>query len=171
MIAVKMNDEPLPAEHGFPARLIVPGLYGYVSATKWLAELELTTLEAFDAYWVPRGWAKEAPILTQSRIDVPERRTCRPAPSRSPAWRGRPIAASRRSRSSVDGGDWQPATLATEIGPQTWVQWKWGWQAAPGNHVLAVRATDGTGEAQTAQVTPPPPDGARGYHQIAVQVG
>ena len=71
MIAVKMNDQPLPAEHGFPARLIVPGLFGYVSATKWLAELELTTLEAFDAYWVPRGWAKEAPILTQSRIDVP----------------------------------------------------------------------------------------------------
>ena len=77
MIAVKMNDEPLPAEHGFPARLIVPGLYGYVSATKWLAELELTTLEAIDAYWVPRGWAKEAPILTQSRIDVPVARARR----------------------------------------------------------------------------------------------
>ena len=124
MIAVKMNDQPLPAEHGFPARLIVPGLYGYVSATKWLAELELTTLEAFDAYWVPRGWAKEAPILTQSRIDVPERERAGRASSRSPASRGRPIAASRRSRCRSTAATGSTATLATEIGPQTWVQWK-----------------------------------------------
>ena len=170
MIAVKMNDQPLPAEHGFPARLIVPGLYGYVSATKWLAELELTTLEAFDAYWVPRGWAKEAPILTQSRIDVPNGNV--PAgivPVAGVAWA--PDRGISKVEVSVDGGDWQQATLATEIGPQTWVQWKWSWQAAPGNHVLAVRATDGTGETQTSQASPPPPDGARGYHQIAVQVG
>ncbi len=170
MIAVKMNDQPLPAEHGFPARLIVPGLYGYVSATKWLAELELTTLEAFDAYWVPRGWAKEAPILTQSRIDVPNGNV-QPGivPVAGVAWA--PDRGISKVEVSVDGGDWQPATLATEIGPQTWVQWKWAWQAAPGNHVLAVRATDGTGETQTSQASPPPPDGARGYHQIAVQVG
>ena len=170
MIAVKMNDQPLPAEHGFPARLIVPGLYGYVSATKWLAELELTTLEAFDAYWVPRGWAKEAPILTQSRIDVPNGNVqAGIVPVAGVAWA--PDRGISKVEVSVDGGDWQPATLATEIGPQTWVQWKWAWQAAPGNHVLAVRATDGTGETQTSQASPPPPDGARGYHQIAVQVG
>jgi DMSO/TMAO reductase YedYZ molybdopterin-dependent catalytic subunit len=170
MIAVKMNDQPLPAEHGFPARLIVPGLYGYVSATKWLAELELTTLEAFDAYWVPRGWAKKAPILTQSRIDVPNGNVqAGIVPVAGVAWA--PDRGISKVEIQVDGGEWQPATLATEIGPQTWVQWKWSWQAAPGNHVLAVRATDGTGETQTAQASPPPPDGARGYHQIAVQVG
>ena len=172
MIAVKMNDEPLPAEHGFPARLIVPGLYGYVSATKWLAELELTTLEAIDAYWVPRGWAKEAPILTQSRIDVPSSGASVKAgvvAVAGVAWA--PDRGISKVEVSVDGGDWQPATLATEIGPQTWVQWKLGWQAAPGDHVIEVRATDGTGEVQTDQVTPPPPDGARGHHRIAVKVG
>ena len=124
MIAVKMNDQPLPAEHGFPARLIVPGLYGYVSATKWLAELELTTLEAFDAYWVPRGWAKEAPILTQSRIDVPNGNVqAGVVPVAGVAWA--PDRGISKVEVSVDGGDWQRRTLATEIGPQTWVQWKW----------------------------------------------
>jgi DMSO/TMAO reductase YedYZ molybdopterin-dependent catalytic subunit len=172
LIAVKMNDAPLPAEHGFPARLIVPGLYGYVSATKWLAELELTTLESFDAYWVPRGWAKEAPILTQSRIDVPQGNAsvkAGPVAVAGVAWA--PDRGIEKVEVSVDGGDWQAATLATEIGPQTWVQWKWTWGATPGSHVLEVRATDGTGETQTAQQTPPPPDGARGHHRIAVQVG
>ncbi len=171
MIAVKMNDQPLPAEHGFPARLIVPGLYGYVSATKWLAELELTTLEAFDAYWVPRGWAKEAPILTQSRIDVPRSGSSVRAgvvQVAGVAWA--PDRGISKVEVSLDGGEWQPATLATEIGPQTWVQWQVGLQAAAGNHVIAVRATDGTGETQTDQVTRPDPDGARGYHQIGVQV-
>jgi DMSO/TMAO reductase YedYZ molybdopterin-dependent catalytic subunit len=171
LVAVEMNDAPLPAEHGFPARLIVPGLYGYVSATKWLAELELTTLESFDAYWVPRGWAKEAPILTQSRIDVPRANAslkAGPVVVAGVAWA--PDRGIEKVEVSVDGGDWQAATLATEIGPQTWVQWRWTWGATPGNHILEVRATDGTGETQTAQATPPPPDGARGHHQIAVQV-
>jgi DMSO/TMAO reductase YedYZ molybdopterin-dependent catalytic subunit len=172
MIAVKMNDEPLPAEHGFPARLIVPGLYGYVSATKWLAEIELTTLEAFDAYWVPRGWAKEAPILTQSRIDVPRSGSSVKAgvvQVAGVAWA--PDRGISKVEVSVDQGQtWQAATLATEIGPQTWVQWMFGWQATPGTYVVAVRATDGTGETQPAQPTPPAPDGARGYHAIQVQV-
>jgi DMSO/TMAO reductase YedYZ molybdopterin-dependent catalytic subunit len=171
LIAVKMNDEPLPAEHGFPARLIVPGLYGYVSATKWLSEIELTTLEGFDAYWVPRGWAKEAPILTQSRIDVPRGEATMPAGTVAVA--GVAWAPDRGISSvevSVDGGAWQQATLAAEIGPQTWVQWKWSWQATAGDHVLAVRAIDGTGEVQTDQVTRPDPDGARGHHRIAVRV-
>jgi DMSO/TMAO reductase YedYZ molybdopterin-dependent catalytic subunit len=171
MIAVKMNDQPLPAEHGFPARLIVPGLFGYVSATKWLAELELTTLEAFDAYWVPRGWSKEAPILTQSRIDVPRSGSSVRAgvvQVAGVAWA--PDRGISKVEVSLDGGAWQPATLATAIGPQTWVQWQAGLQAAPGNHVVAVRATDGTGETQSSQVTRPDPDGARGYHQISVQV-
>ena len=127
MIAVKMNDEPLPrrARLPRPARSS-PGLYGYVSATKWLTEIELTTLEAFDAYWVPRGWAKEAPILTQSRIDVPrsERDGEGAASCRSPGVAWAPDRGISKVEVSVDGGDWQAATLATPIGPQTWVQWK-----------------------------------------------
>jgi DMSO/TMAO reductase YedYZ molybdopterin-dependent catalytic subunit len=173
LIAVKMNDEPLPVEHGFPARLIVPGLYGYVSATKWLAELELTTLDAFDAYWVPRGWAKEAPILTQSRIDVPHQGT-KVAPGlvnvAGVAWA--PDRGVSKVEVSVDEDGWRQATLSTAaFGPQTWVQWKYAWQATAGAHAIRVRATDGTGVVQEERVTPPPPDGARGYHSITVEVG
>jgi DMSO/TMAO reductase YedYZ molybdopterin-dependent catalytic subunit len=171
IIAVKMNDAPLPVEHGFPARLIVPGLYGYVSATKWLTELELTTLEAIDAYWVPRGWAKEAPILTQSRIDVPQNGaqvTAGPTAVAGIAWA--PDRGISKVEVRIDGGAWNAATLATELTPATWVQWKWTWQAKAGQHVIEVRATDGTGAVQTDQVTPPDPDGARGHHQIAVEV-
>jgi DMSO/TMAO reductase YedYZ molybdopterin-dependent catalytic subunit len=172
MIALRMNGEPLPMEHGFPARLIVPGLYGYVSATKWLAELELTTLEAFDAFWVPRGWAKEAPILTQSRIDVPGYGTFVP-PGRTAvagvAWA--PDRGISRVEVQVDDGPWQATTLSVPISDATWVQWRLAWDATPGRHQLAVRATDGDGVVQTADRTPPIPDGARGHHTIVVNVG
>ncbi len=172
IIALHMNDQPLPAEHGFPARLIVPGLYGYVSATKWLSELELTTLEAYDAYWVPRGWAKEGPILTQSRIDTPGQGAslqAGPVPVAGVAWA--PDRGISKVEVDVDGANaWQVATLATAIGPQTWVQWRWTWQASSGGHTIIVRATDGTGAVQTAEVTPPDPDGARGYHRVSVNV-
>jgi DMSO/TMAO reductase YedYZ molybdopterin-dependent catalytic subunit len=172
MIAVKMNDAPLPAEHGFPARLIVPGLYGYVSATKWLKELELTTLEAFDAYWVPRGWAKEAPILTQSRIDTPRNQQRLPAGTvvvAGVAWA--PDRGIKSVEVSVDGGAWQAATIGERLSNATWVQWKLNWQATPGNHVLEVRATDGGGDVQTTDVTRPDPDGARGHHKVQVAIG
>jgi len=173
MVAVRMNDEPLPVEHGFPARLIVPGLYGYVSATKWLSEIELTTLEAFDAYWVPRGWAKEAPILTQSRIDTPRGTARVLPPGRVPvagvAWA--PERGIRAVEVAVDGRAWQPARLGAAISDQTWVQWRYDWDATPGLHRLTVRAIDGTGEVQTAEVTPPAPDGARGHHSVEVVVG
>jgi DMSO/TMAO reductase YedYZ molybdopterin-dependent catalytic subunit len=172
IIAVKMNGQPLPAAHGFPARLIVPGLYGYVSATKWLSELELTTLEAIDAYWVPRGWAKEAPILTQSRIDVPRQdahfRQGDPVAVAGVAWA--PDRGVSKVEVRVDDGDWRPATLATAIGPQTWLQWKLAWTATPGRHTFTVRATDGTGVTQEEKATPPPPDGARGYDAVSIQV-
>ena len=171
MIAVKMNDVPLPVEHGFPARLIVPGLYGYVSATKWLTEIELTTLEAVDAYWVPRGWAKEAPILTQSRIDVPQnglRVPAGPVAVAGVAWA--PDRGISKVEVRVDGGAWQAATLATELSAATWVQWKWTWQATAGTHFIEVRATDGTGEVQTDKVSRPDPDGARGHDQVQVEV-
>ena len=170
MVAVRMNDQPLPPNHGFPARLIVPGLYGYVSATKWLTELELTTLEAFDGYWVPLGWAKKAPILTQSRIDTPR--------SGSVAAGQVPIAgiawAPDRGISKVEvgiDGTWQEARLSTPISDATWVQWVLDWNATPGNHSIQVRATDGAGETQPEQRTPPAPDGARGWDAVDVSVG
>lgn len=171
LVAVAMNGDPLPAEHGFPARLIVPGLYGYVSATKWLVKIGLTTLEAFNGYWVPLGWAKEAPILTQSRIDVPKR-----GASVSPgdvavagvAWA--PDRGVSKVEVQVDGKAWAPAELSVPISDATWVQWLFRWSATPGTHTLSVRATDGTGEVQTADVTRPAPDGARGHHTISVSV-
>jgi DMSO/TMAO reductase YedYZ molybdopterin-dependent catalytic subunit len=170
MIAVGMNGEPLPVEHGFPARLIIPGLYGYVSATKWLVEIELTTLEAFDAYWVPLGWAKEAPILTQSRIDVPHNGAAvavGPVAIAGVAWA--PDRGIAKVEVRVDEGAWLPATLSAPISKATWVQWRLGWDAAAGDHTIEVRATDGLGETQTDQQSPPAPDGARGYHAIRVR--
>ncbi len=171
MVAVAMNGEPLPASHGFPARLIVPGLYGYVSATKWLAEIELTTLEAFDAYWVPLGWAKEAPILTQSRIDVPR------GGSRTPggavavagvAWA--PDRGVSGVEVQVDEDGWQPAEISAPISDTTWVQWVHRWDATPGDHLLRVRAIDGNGDVQTDAKSRPAPDGARGHHTIQVTI-
>jgi DMSO/TMAO reductase YedYZ molybdopterin-dependent catalytic subunit len=174
MIALKMNDEPLPRAHGFPARLIVPGLYGYVSATKWLSELELTTIEAFNGYWVPLGWAKNGPILTQSRIDVPHHGQT-VASGRVPiagvAWA--PDRGVAKVEVAIDGA-WQAATISTPISAATWVQWLYAWDAAaagPGPHTIEVRATDGDGVVQTADVTPPAPDGARGHQTIQVTVG
>jgi DMSO/TMAO reductase YedYZ molybdopterin-dependent catalytic subunit len=174
MIALQMNDAPLPRAHGFPARLIVPGLYGYVSATKWLTELELTTLEAFDGYWVPLGWAKKGPILTQSRIDVPTSGTSVAAgrvPIAGVAWA--PDRGISRVEVSIDGGAWQEAQLSAAISKATWVQWLVAWDAAAagkGTHTIEVRATDGTGQVQTSDRTPPAPDGARGHHTIQVSV-
>ncbi len=170
MIAVGMNGQPLPRAHGYPARLIVPGLYGYVSATKWLAELELTTLEAFDAYWVPLGWAKEAPILTQSRIDLPlNGANLDPGPITiaGVAW------APDRGITKVEVGindEWHEARLSTPISKATWVQWLYDWAPASGAYTIEVRATDGTGVVQTAEHSEPAPDGARGHHTIKVRV-
>ncbi len=172
MIALGMNGTPLPTEHGYPARLIVPGLFGYVSATKWLAEIELTTLEAFDAYWVPLGWAKEAPILTQSRIDVPRdgaRVAAGVVAIAGVAWA--PDRGVSAVEVRIDGGAWQPTTLSAAVARAAWVQWQVPWDAAAGDHRIEVRATDGTGAVQAADVTPPAPDGARGHHAITVAVG
>jgi hypothetical protein len=168
-----MNDEPLPRNHGFPARLIVPGLYGYVSATKWLSELELTTLEACNGYWVPLGWSKLGPILTQSRIDTPsdgQRVAAGRVPIAGIAWA--PDRGVAKVEVAIDGV-WQDAQLSTPISNATWVQWLVAWDAAasgPGTHAIEVRATDGTGAVQTSDVTPPAPDGARGHHRIQVVV-
>jgi hypothetical protein len=172
MVAVAMNGEPLPANHGFPARLIVPGLFGYVSATKWLAEIELTTWDAFDAYWVPLGWSKEGPILTQSRIDTPhngDRLTAGMVPIAGVAWA--PDRGVRAVEVRIDEGEWIEAELSRPISDATWVQFVHRWNAAPGDHVIQVRATDGIGDVQTDERTPPAPSGARGHHTIQVNAG
>ncbi len=171
MIALGMNGEALPLEHGFPARLVVPGLYGYVSATKWLKTIELTTWDRATGYWVPRGWAREAPIKTQSRIDVPRSgQTVAAGPVRiaGVAW------AQRRGISKVevriDDGEWHDADLGDAVSDDAWRQWVTDWQATPGTHTIQVRATDRTGTTQTADEAPPAPDGATGYHTLDVTV-
>ncbi len=168
LVAVGMNGEPLPLKHGFPARLVVSGLYGYVSATKWLAEVEFAGWDDFDAYWVPRGWAKEAPIKTQSRIDTPQpgRITAGANVIAGVAW-----AQSRgieRVEIQVDEGPWMEAALPEELSIDSWRQWYLQHDFAPGSHVISVRATDATGATQTAEVQDPRPDGATGYHMVRV---
>lgn len=165
MVAYAMNGEPLPVRHGFPARLIVAGLYGYVSATKWLAEIELSTWNAFDGYWVPRGWSKEGPIKTQSRIDVPRSGAelrAGTVPVAGVAWA--PTRGISKVEVQVDDGPWRPCELGPVSGDETWVQWIYRWRAEPGDHVVSVRATDGDGETQTSDVARPDPDGATGWH-------
>ncbi|MFC8301917.1 molybdopterin-dependent oxidoreductase [Micromonospora orduensis] len=171
LLAIGMNGEPLPVEHGFPVRMVVPGLYGYVSACKWVTELELTRFADFDAYWVPRGWSVEGPIKTQSRIDAPRARnrlTTGPVTVAGVAWaQHRGI---RRVEVRVDGGPWQEAELAPTVSVDTWVQWSWRWDATPGEHRLQVRATDATGETQTERRQGVVPDGATGWHTVTVTV-
>jgi DMSO/TMAO reductase YedYZ molybdopterin-dependent catalytic subunit len=168
MIAVQMNDEPLPPRHGYPARLIIPGLYGYVSATKWLTDLEVTTWEAFDGYWVPLGWAKEGPILTQARIDTPTRDVAAGrVPIAGVAWA--PDRGISKVEVAVDG-EWRAAELSSPISDTTWVQWVLRWDATPGEHVISVRATDGDGVLQEELPSRPAPDGARGWHERRIRV-
>ncbi|MGN6129751.1 MAG: molybdopterin-dependent oxidoreductase [Nocardioidaceae bacterium] len=171
LVAVAMNGEPLPLAHGFPARLVVPGLYGYVSATKWLTDLEVSRFADFEAYWTTRGYAARAPIKTASRIDVPRPFAHVPA-SRVPvagvAWaQDRGID---RVEVRVDDGAWQQARLAAEDGIDTWRQWVWEWDATPGSHTLQVRATDRAGRTQTSERAPVAPDGATGWHSVDVTV-
>jgi len=170
LIAVGMNGEPLPVGHGFPARLIVAGLYGYVSATKWLSSIELHGPE-FEGYWIPRGWAKEAPVKTASRIDVPKH-SARVAAGRvavaGVAWapdRGVDVVEVR-----ADDDPWLPARLSEPLGANAWRQWLVEWDATPGRHRLQVRATDGDGRVQTERRVSPRPDGATGWHTIQVRV-
>ena len=171
MVAIGMNGEPLPLEHGFPARLIVPGLYGYVSATKWLTEIRLTTFADFDHYWVGRGWSEQAPIKTQSRIDTPG--PLKRIPQGLTTIAGVAWAQTRgidNVEVRIDDGDWRLAELATELNDTTWRQWKLDWSASPGRHDIACRATDGTGATQTETRAEPMPDGATGWHSIVVLV-
>ena len=171
IVALTMNGEPLPFSHGFPARLVVPGLYGYVSATKWLTEIELTTMDAFDSYWVPRGYSKEAPIKMASRIDVPRGLAtipAGPAAIAGVAW-SQTVGISKVEL-SIDSGEWFEADLAQEQSKDTWRQWSYKWDAPTGRHDIAVRATDVNGKLQIEERTAPLPNGATGWHSIIVLV-
>jgi len=171
LLAVAMNGTALPIAHGFPARMVVPGLYGYVSATKWVTDIEVTTFAAASAYWAQRGWSQQAPIKTESRIDVPAGNASL-APGRTPvagvAWAQHKGIAAVEVR--VDGGPWQEARLAAVPDIDTWRQWVWEWDATPGTHLLEARATDATGYTQTAVQAQPEPNGASGYPSAAVTV-
>ncbi|MCH0563015.1 molybdopterin-dependent oxidoreductase [Streptomyces sp. MUM 2J] len=171
LLAFGMNGEPLPFAHGFPVRMVVPGLYGYVSACKWIKDIELTTFDSYDPYWAERGWARRAPIRTQSRIDTPKP-FARPAAGTvmvaGVAWaQHRGID---RVEVRVDDGPWRTARLASEDSRDTWRQWSVPWQATRGSHTLTVRATDRTGRVQTDRRTRPRPDGAAGRHSVVVTV-
>ncbi len=171
MLAVGMNGETLPPVHGYPVRMIVPGLFGYVSACKWLVELELTTFDAYDPYWVERGWAKEAPIKTMARIDAPKPLARIPAGKTAIA--GVAWAQHRgieRVEVRIDGGEWAAARLAAIDTIDTWRQWVLDWDAVPGRHTLEVRATDATGATQPEMRATPFPEGATGWHSIVMTV-
>ncbi len=170
MVAVAMNGTPLPVDHGFPARLVVPGLYGYVSATKWLTAIEVTGWDT-DGYWIPRGWSKKGPIKTEARVDVPRRGSpvaAGPTVIAGVAWA--PTRGIDRVEVKIDDGPWRPATLADSLGVDTWRQWHGTWDLTPGSHTITARATDGTGTIQTVTAVPPAPDGASGYPSIQVTV-
>lgn len=171
LVAVGMNGEPLPAVHGFPARLVTPGLFGFVGATKWLARLQATTYRAEQAYWTERDWATDAPVLTQSRIDTPRglaRLTAGEVVIGGVAWAQQ--RGIERVEVRVDEGEWRRATLGPDAGIDYWRQWYLPWQVTPGRHELTVRATDSTGATQPEQEEPPFPRGATGWHSIVVIV-
>jgi DMSO/TMAO reductase YedYZ molybdopterin-dependent catalytic subunit len=172
LLAIGMNGEPLPTEHGYPARLVVPGLYGYVSATKWVVDLELTRFDRAEAYWTRLGWSPRGPIKTESRIDVP--RSGQDIPRGPVTFGGVAWAQNRGVRAvevRIDDGPWQPAELGASYSNDTWRLWSFGWQAtAPARHTITVRATDNTGAVQTSAEADPVPDGATGWHSVSFAV-
>lgn len=169
IVAVGMNGETLSPAHGYPARLIVPGLYGYVSATKWLREIELTRFDRFEGYWIPRGWSARGPIKLQSRIDTPSRTIAAvPTPIAGVAWD--PLHGISRVEVRIDDGDWQDATLGPQQFSTTWRQWWMAWQPTPGRHVIQCRATNEQGVVQTQERRSVAPDGATGWHSVTIKV-
>ena len=168
LLAVGLNGQPLPIEHGYPARLVVPGLYGYVSATKWVVDMELTRFDRAKAYWTRQGWAPRAPVKTESRIDVP--RDGQKVPMGTVVFGGVAWAQNRGVRAVevlIDDGMWQPAEQGASYSNETWRLWSFPWQAkSPGKHTITVRATDNTGVTQTADRVGTVPDGATGWHTV-----
>ncbi len=171
MLAIGMNGEPLPLEHGYPVRMVVPGLYGFVSATKWVVDLEVTRFADSKAYWTERGWSERGPIKTMARVEVPK--SFAKVSAGRVAIGGTAWAQTRgitKVEVQIDNGDWAEATLSAEASVITWRQWSYEWDATPGPHYIKVRATDGTGEVQTDQRAEPVPDGASGWQSVMVTV-
>lgn len=171
LLAVGMNGDPLPLEHGFPVRMVVPGLYGYVSATKWVTDLEVTRFDRATAYWTDRGWSERGPVKLQSRIDVPRRRTRIEQGDvviAGMAWQQHVGIEGVEVR--VDDGPWRAAELAAPISDDTWVQWRLDWSAETGAHTIECRAISSDGATQTSDPTDVVPDGAQGWHRIEVSV-
>ncbi len=171
ILAVLMNDEPMPAQHGFPVRMVVPGLYGYVSATKWVVDLKVTSFADDEGYWTPRGWTAKGPIKVESRIDVPRVNDTVQAGTAviaGVAWDQH--TGIEKVEVQVDDGDWQVAELSGEVSVDTWRQWRLEWAAAAGAHTVTVRATNQDGETQTREEASPAPSGATGWHSINVTV-
>ncbi len=172
ILAVAMNGEPLPPEHGFPVRMVVPGLYGYVSATKWLTRMTVTTFEKDQAYWTPRGYSAQAPIKLSSRIDTPRiDKEIPPGAARIAGVAWAQTVGIARVEVQIDGGAWQTATLSTPVSADTWVQWFLDWNATSGSHTLVVRATDRNGRMQEQERTPIAPNGSTGWQSTVVRVG
>ncbi|MEO6605242.1 MAG: molybdopterin-dependent oxidoreductase, partial [Aeromicrobium sp.] len=169
LLAVTMNGEPLPIPHGFPVRQVVPGLYGYVSATKWVVDWEITRFQDFQAYWTQRGWGPLGPIKTEARIDVPRGSAeAGKVTVAGVAWQQHVGVSGVEVR--IDGGSWEQATLAKVPNVDTWVQWTWQWDADKGDHTIEARATNRDGEPQTDEIADVLPDGATGYPGIRVTV-
>ena len=167
VLAVAMNGEPLPIEHGFPVRTVVPGLYGYTSACKWVVDLEVTRFADVTAYWTERNWAEQAPVRLASRIDVPRKGQTLPTGTQwvgGVAWQqGTGI---RSVEIALDGGDWTPCQVALPGTQDTWVQWAAQVELDPGDHMLRVRAVSASGEVQTGARRESLPDGATGWHAV-----
>jgi hypothetical protein len=171
LIAIGMNGKSLPLMHGYPARLVVPGLYGYVSATKWLSEIHITTWSAEQGYWIPRGWSRDAPIKTQSRIDVPRQGESISAGKfrlAGVAWAQH--TGVQRVEIRIDRGAWNTCDLGIDLSDDAWRQWIFDWDATVGEHTIQVRTTDKSGYTQTDEVRRVDPDGATGWHTRNVTV-
>jgi hypothetical protein len=163
-----MNGRPLPIEHGFPVRTVVPGLYGYVSATKWVVDLEVTTHDRFSAYWTDRGWSAEGPVKTQSRVEVPrDGATVGTGRVRVGGHAWAQHTGIEKVEYRVDGGPWRTAHLGRVPNDDTWVQWSGTAEVGVGEHTLVVRATDRSGYTQTPARTDVLPDGATGWHTVS----
>ena len=170
LVAVGMNGRPLPVIHGFPARLVVAGLYGYVSAVKWIKRIEICTWDGNDGYWIPRGWSKKAPIKISSRIDVPRERKINSGINAVAGVAWAPLSGVKTVEVSFDSGPWQECNLGVSLSGESWSQWAYKWDAKPGKYEIKVRAIDNNGVIQSSNLASPAPNGAEGYDQISVRV-
>ena len=170
LLAVGMNGRPLPVIHGFPARLVVAGLYGYVSAVKWIKRIEICTWDGNDGYWIPRGWSKKAPIKISSRIDVPRERKINSGINAVAGVAWAPLSGVKTVEVSFDSGPWQECNLGVSLSGESWTQWAYKWDAKPGKYTIKVRAIDNNGVIQSSNLASPAPNGAEGYDQISVRV-